>query len=289
MLSLEFVVDIGREILAAPGSLRRLPQGFKSVYRDAQQRNHRRWAANPHVVRSAKGFRISLNGNPDTPLYFNVGVAGVYEPHITSLFRKVLRPGMTVIDVGTNAGWFTLLSARRVGPAGKVFSFEPEPSNVAALRENVQLNGFQNVSVYNVALFDSEGEMALSLSPTASAWHSMVLHVGEDSIKVRTVCLDGVMRQANVDHVDLLKVDVEGAEPNVLLGARETLARTDHVVMEWSPQVWPERQALIGQLFERFQVFQIRYSPHLLRELTPETLGRIPPCNLYLRARRLSG
>lgn len=289
MLSVEFVADIAREVLAAPGSLGKLPHGFKQVYREAQWRNHQRWARNPHTVRSAKGFRIKLDGNPDTPLYFNVGVAGVYEPHITSLFRKLLRRGMTVLDVGTNAGWFTLISARAVGPSGRVLAFEPEPGNYAALTENLRLNGFANVTPYDVALFDREGVLPLSLSATASAWHSMVLPVGEASVPVRTIRLDRLLDDAPVAHVDLLKVDVEGAEPNVLLGASETLAKTDHLILEWNPQVWGERKELLDLLFDRFRVSQIRYSPNLLRPLTRTEMTSLVPCNVYLRSRRLAG
>lgn len=287
MISFEFVVDVAHEILVAPASLGKLPHGFKYVYRDAQRRNHQQWARHPHAVRSVKGFRISLHGNPDTPLYFNVGVAGVYEPHITSLFRKVLRKGMTVIDVGTNAGWFTLLSAKRVGSSGKVLSFEPEPANYAALCENVRLNGFQNVSTFPVALFDCEGELPLSLSSTASAWHSMVVHVGEATVMVRAVPLDRLLEDAPVDHVDLMKVDVECAEPNVLLGATSTLERTDRLIVEWTPQAWIERGELLGRLFDRFHVNVVRYSPSLLREVSREGLANVPACNLYLEARNL--
>lgn len=289
MFGADFVLDIGREILAAPGSLRNLPKGFKVVYHDAQSRNHRRWAENPHTVRSAKGFRIALDGNPDTPLYFNVGVAGVYEPHITSVFRKVLRPGHTVVDVGTNAGWFTLLSARAVGPTGKVLSFEPEPGNFAALTRNIELNGFRQVATFPLALFDRVGELPLTLSATASAWHSMVLPVGETSVRVRTALLDATLAEARVEHVDLIKIDVEGAEPNVLLGASRTLERTDHLVVEWNPGVWKGREELVTRLYELFEVHAIRYSPRLLRRLpTPADLDRWPPGNLYLRSKRLS-
>lgn len=287
MLSVEFVADVAREILVAPGSLSKLPHGFKKVYHEAQWRNHQRWARNPHVVRSAKGFRIKLDGNPDTPLYFNVGVAGVYEPHITSLFHKLLRPGMTVLDVGTNAGWYTLLSARAVGPSGRVLSFEPEPSNYAALTENVTLNGFRNVTTYDVALFDQEDVRPLSISSTASAWHSMVLPVGDSTVQVRTTRLDTLLASSPLGKVDLLKIDVEGAEPNVLLGAPETVEKTDHLVIEWNPQVWTDRQDLLDRLFDRFRVFQIRYAPSLLRPLERPRMSTLVACNLYLRSKRL--
>lgn len=76
--------------------------------------------------------------------------SGWYEPAVTELSRHLVKEGMTVIDVGANAGWYTLLAAKRVGKAGRVTSFEPEPTNFSPLNGSVELNQFSPASSKNV-------------------------------------------------------------------------------------------------------------------------------------------
>lgn len=143
-----------------------------------------------------------------------------YEPEVLATLRSLLRPGMTFCDVGANMGVITLLAARLVGPTGRVFAFEPMPDNARVVRENVALNGFQNVTLIEAGIAEHNGEAQLHLSKYGGS-HSLTRSPGgslEVAITVRTIRLDSV---PGLDRLDVLKSDTEGTELAVLrsLGA----------------------------------------------------------------------
>lgn len=155
---------------------------------------------------------------------------GLFEPEETKLVRASLRPGDVFVDVGAHIGWFTTLAARRVGAAGRVLACEPFPRNAAGLRQNLAENGCDNVDLVSSALGSSAGTLRLaggdSGSITAVDWAQ------HDGIEVPMTTLDAVTRAAGLGNIALLKVDVEGWEPQVLGGGPVTLARTSRVLIE---------------------------------------------------------
>jgi FkbM family methyltransferase len=142
-------------------------------------------------------------------------VLDCYEPGVSACLRRLLRPGMLFCDVGANIGVFTLLAARQVGPQGRVFSFEPGPENFAVLTRNVEANLYANVVCVQKAVAQYNGTSRLFLSRFCGS-HSLVgepaEHTGQ-SLDVETVRLDSV---PGLERIDVLKVDVEGAELEVL-------------------------------------------------------------------------
>jgi FkbM family methyltransferase len=152
-------------------------------------------------------------------------VEGTYEPHKVAAVQRLLAAGGTFVDVGANKGDFSLIAARTAGPEGRVIAFEPVPENANWARKSVELNGYPNVELLEVALSDSEGEAEMHLGKR-SGWHSLVSRpVKQDKIAVRTRTLDAVLAERGSPAVDMLKIDVEGAELAVLRGARQTLAQ----------------------------------------------------------------
>lgn len=159
-----------------------------------------------------------------------------YEAETVALFAAALRPGATVVDVGANHGYFTVLAASLVGPAGRVEAFEPNPAVAAALAEVLARNGLAGrVPVHRVALAEREGEAEffVSVSPVNDGLSSLLassdaLEHGvirtDRSIRVPTRRFDDFAAEAGVGRVDLLKIDVEGAEALVLRGMERTLA-----------------------------------------------------------------
>lgn len=97
----------------------------------------------------------------DDPVMSGAISFGKYEPETIALFRSYLKEGMTVVDIGANLGYFTVIAAGLVGPSGKVFSYEPDPHNFALLEKNVSVNGFKNVTNFPVALSDRRGTREL--------------------------------------------------------------------------------------------------------------------------------
>ena len=173
------------------------------------------------------------------PITENLVLKGTWEPYTTDVFSKVLREGTTVIDIGANIGYFTLLAASRVGESGKVFAFEPEPQNYALLVKNINVNGFKNVQPFQKAVSRSTGKMALYLG-TQSGTHSLfsVRETTTKSITVDLVSLDEFFKEKKCA-IDVIKVDVQGAEMDVLMGM-QTLIKDNYylkIFTEFEPDL----------------------------------------------------
>ena len=153
---------------------------------------------------------------------------------ICVVLRRLLRPGMTVIDAGANIGEVTLVAAKAVGPGGQVFSFEPIQGIAERLEEHVDLNRLLQVRVVRAALADTVGRKPIFKA--AGRFFDGSIHDGlgtlystaERSVASEEVVLntlDAFVRDSRLRRVDLVKIDVEGAELAVLRGAAATLAR----------------------------------------------------------------
>ncbi len=169
------------------------------------------------------GHRMRLD------LRYGRGMAyGDYEPAVVRAIQTWTQPGWTVADIGSQVGYMTLLLAQRVGPTGRVFAFEPMPANFAALRENIALNGYQNVVLTQGAVSNVAGQTRLhpmdqrTLSATATLVGPEAS--GDQGIQVATVRLDDVIPPADRP-LRLVKLDVEGAEGWVLEGMQDILTR----------------------------------------------------------------
>lgn len=146
---------------------------------------------------------------------------GTLERRKLDSFVSRIRTGATVWDVGANVGLYALPSARACGPGGRVFAFEPMPRNVDYLRRHLAMNVLQNVVIVEAAVGRRPGRlrMANGGSPSES-------HVDPDgALEVAAIALDQWRTACDAPAPALVKIDVEGAEVDVLEGARETLAR----------------------------------------------------------------
>jgi FkbM family methyltransferase len=132
-----------------------------------------------------------------------------------------LEEGDVFIDVGSHIGKYTIPAARLVGSSGLVISVEPHPENYAVLVENVMLNKLTNVIALNVAAWDRECYLRLFIGD--SAGHSVKRNYGSGYIVVRALPIDLIIKELNVRVVDFIKIDVEGAELEVLKGLSNTL------------------------------------------------------------------
>jgi FkbM family methyltransferase len=143
-----------------------------------------------------------------------------YEVGTTRLFEETVEPGMVVVDIGAHVGYYTLLAAKQAGPNGKVYAFEPEQGNHALLQKNIETNGYNNVVATRMAVSDRRGSSTLFLTALDSGRHSMYHHglPERGSVPVETTTLDSFLESEGWPHVDLIKIDVEGAEIAVLDG-----------------------------------------------------------------------
>ncbi|NNJ10349.1 FkbM family methyltransferase [Chloroflexales bacterium ZM16-3] len=160
-----------------------------------------------------------------------IALRRAYEPHVAREFHALLRPAMRVIDLGANIGYYTMLAAAHVGPVGSVAAFEPDLANGALLARSVAANGFRNVTLFpcaaasataavNLLLDDSNGRLVAPGTPGAR--------------RAQAVALDQLLGPAH--RVDLIKMDIEGAEGLALAGMQRIIAANrPTIISEFSP------------------------------------------------------
>ena len=156
------------------------------------------------------------DGNGRLICYFGTRFDELYE-----FLEHYLKPGMTFVDVGANIGSHTLHAARLVGRSGKVFAFEADPNTYQLLRENIERNRAHNVKARQVAVSDRSGAIDFYLTKD-SAKSSTVYRDGYGKIEIECKLLDNIL-PGDVE-VDILKIDVEGADKEVLKGAARLLS-----------------------------------------------------------------
>ena len=144
---------------------------------------------------------------------------GSYELNKRLVFERLVEPGMVVYDIGANVGYFSLLAAVLTGSDGRVFAFEPLPRNTHYLRRHVQINKLENVEVIEAAVSDHMGEAYFDLGPSTAMGHL----ASEGELKVTLISLDRMVDEGRLPPADVMKVDVEGAEYDVLRGAKKLL------------------------------------------------------------------
>ena len=130
------------------------------------------------------------------------------------------------IDVGANIGKYTIKIGNSLKMNGRVISFEPENDNFEMLKKNTKLNNLKNTTLINKALSDKKGKLKLYLAKGNWGHLSLVEKVGEKYEEVEVDTLDNILKELKISKVDLIKIDVEGAENLVLKGALETLKKS---------------------------------------------------------------
>jgi FkbM family methyltransferase len=151
-------------------------------------------------------------------------VYGTWEPAVIRAVAATVKTGMTVIDVGAHIGYYTLVFAKCTGADGRVYSFEPLPANFDLLQKNVRLNDLRQVHTIPKAVFSRNQEITLTVPDDQphSGNGSMYLQAGVAQTRINAVSLDSFCKESEI-RPDVLKMDVEGAEYEVLMGAREII------------------------------------------------------------------
>lgn len=158
-----------------------------------------------------------------------------YEPFETSLLSSEIRPGMTLVDVGANIGYYTLLFSKLTGAAGRVYAFEPEPENFALLQENLRRNARTNVVALQRAVSDQSGPSFLYLSSENFGDHQAYPSAdGRRKVPITMTRLDDSLPGP----VDLIKMDVQGFEAHALEGMEAVIAASPRLTI--FTEFWPE-------------------------------------------------
>jgi FkbM family methyltransferase len=173
-------------------------------------------------VRILDQFDLLLN--PKDPVLSGALTLGVYEPFEQAVFLRMCQPGFRILDIGANIGLYTGIAASRVGPEGLVLSIEPHPEAFSFLNQTCQLNHFTNVRTFNVAAGDSYREVSLFVTDDNKGDSRIFDANGTRShIKTQMVPLDSLLREQKIEQVDIIKMDIQGAEGLALAGLRTTL------------------------------------------------------------------
>jgi FkbM family methyltransferase len=181
------------------------------------------------------GLRLNLILRSDQSRILFIG--GTCDPNEFAFLDRFLKPGMVVIDAGANLGLYTLFAAHRVGPTGRLFSFEPSERDFERLERNIALNGFGNVQTVRMALTDQDGEADLHVASDDYDGHNTFgsfMYSEVTLLRTERVIqgqLDTYLRNQGLSRVHLLKMDIEGGEVRLLHGARQTIAQSRPVIL----------------------------------------------------------
>lgn len=272
-----------RWVTAASRVIRALPAGRYRAMNWVPRRGGR-----PFWAQMSKDLGGLLFGcDLRDPLMREACLTGRYEPQETALLQALVRTGATVVDVGANWGYFTLASAHLVGPSGRVVSVEADPHAVRTLRANVARNRLAHVLVVEAAA--SDGEHALAVRRYGSDRHESANFGVElaapaggaaGTFEIRARSLDGILDEAGVGRVDVLKMDIEGAEARALAGLARRLrtGAIDWIVLEVHPAhlrrqgVSPE--SVVNDLrASGYDAWQIDHSPSVHRRAASRDVG----------------
>lgn len=235
------------------------------------------------------GRKIFLPGD-DGGMTPELILNGRWEPHVEALLRRVLKPGMQVAEVGASVGYHTLVMGEAIGANGHIHAFEPYPKVLPLLRQTLQTNRFMDrVTLREVAVLHAPGDVQFAADPQQAGSAHLAIPVAaasySESFVVPATRLDDAL--ADLPRLDLLRMDSEGTEGLVLLGAQGLIERSPRlvVVMEWSPAMLAARGdvAELAQWIESLG-FRARRIPRR-GPLVPVTAAEMPGlahCDLVL-------
>lgn len=185
------------------------------------------------AVRTVDGYVLVPKAARELYILLADSPAEGLEPGTHRCLKALVDPGMTVVDVGANVGMLSLALARSVGAQGKVYAFEAEPQFQDLLAKSFVLNGVPWVDLRRQAVGRAAGQATFHVSPIAG--HSSLYDLpGEEASSARQITVEVValdVALADVSNVDLVKIDVEGAELDVLAGMERLIARSPNLVI----------------------------------------------------------
>jgi len=208
----------------------------------------------------------------------------IHEETTTNIFRKIIKPSNIFLDLGANIGYFSLLAAKLAGENGKIFSFEPEPKNFYYLQKNIEANNYKNIYPFQKAVSDKNGTTELFICEYDSGHHTIKQYEGVEiyshgrptekkPIKIETISLDKFLED-KVNHVDVIKIDIEGAEVLAVGGMKNILNKNRNIkiLMEFFPlfikKMGDSPEKLIKTLMDElgFNIFVIGHDYSMEKE-----------------------
>ena len=262
----------------------------------------------PEVI-SIQGSKMHLDihaPDPSLRMTFRAYVKNkVHEKVTTNIIKQILNENETYLDLGANIGYFSLLASKIVGPNGKVFAFEPEPRNFKFLTINRGLNNYSQLTLVNKAASNIDGRTSLYICPYDTGHHTINQNDGIksyttnidyqpekiSSLEIETVTIDKFLGTNGVTKVDLIKMDVEGAELLAFKGMGNTLKNINlKMIIEFFPLLIEKMKCspleLLNMLMADycFDIYEIADDYYSKRHVGKKILTKIEdPQNLMIR------
>jgi FkbM family methyltransferase len=223
--------------------------------------------------------------NQNDPVVSGAATLSVYENAETAFFERVCRPGMTLLDIGANSGYYTALASGLMQGKGKIISFEPDPESHEYLNRTAKANPGMDITVLQAAASDMEVTRKLYRNPENRGDNRLYPNeLCANAVEVRCVPVDKLVAELGVTHVDLIKIDVQGFEGHVLRGMQRILSSSPRItlLMEFWPsglkQAGSDAATLLRDLEAlSFTLFELQAGGSLLPlEAHEDFIARLP-------------
>lgn len=195
---------------------------------------------NLFVLKRLKSNFANVQGHKmflDSKDSLKLSIKGVYEEFETDFIKNEIKRDDIVLDIGANIGYYTLIFAKLVGENGKVFAFEPDPTNFAILKKNVKINGYKNVVLINKAVSDKAGKLKLFLSEDNMGDHRTYDSKDDrEFVEIESVKLDDYFDKTS-DKINFIKMDIQGAEYAAVKGMSGLVNNTKDLTIV--TEFWP--------------------------------------------------
>ena len=216
------------------------------------------------VLRKIQGNKMYLSVN-DRGLSQELLFHDIREPLQTNLLKQLVTPGMTVVDIGANLGYYVLIEASIIGETGKIYAIEPIPQNYEILKKNVRKNNYENiVETYFIAVSDTCGVSKIAMTKESnfstmflnkremSEWMEKQVEISTEKIlDIETVTLDTFL--IDKPPVDFIRMDVEGYEAKIIKGMSNTLKNSKKglkLFIEFHPGIFREPRVIVAEIIQ---------------------------------------
>lgn len=202
---------------------------------------------------------------------------GIYDEREVNVMRERLSQKATFFDIGANIGYYSLIASQIVGVDGAVHAFEPVEKNTRILRNTIEINGIKNIRLNQVAVGRQAGDIDLFVPENVdnSGWVSILNLRASNKITVRVICLDDYVTENSIERVDLMKVDVEGAECQVLDGGAKLFDKLDapDLIIEVNPYLLERQKLTSHSITDRLSTwgYSMYFISKRMNRVRPET------------------
>ncbi len=175
------------------------------------------------IMKKVQGSRMILDLN-DLGISRELALYGVHEKNSTAEVKTVITPGMKILEVGANIGYYALIETKLAGPSGHLYAIEPAPHNFAALKKNLELNGIRNADIHQAAFGEKRDKAKFYVydrGNLSSFLKREDMGMKYEEVEVEIMTLDDFLK---FKKVDFIRMDVEGYEKEILKGSEKALA-----------------------------------------------------------------